>query len=182
MTSFEYITIPVSIVLALGLGKILTATMVVIETGRRDWLHLLWCAVLMLVMLGQWVAVWGLRSNAVWSAGEFFVVMLSPILFYMAAHLLVSSRPEAIESWSAHLSQIARPLLLLMLLSVGAFFLRNLLVPDVVNLSTVFRPTLVAVFLVNVIALLSPRTWLLAASSVIWLAPVIGMLLIADLR
>ncbi len=155
--------------------------MVIVETGKRYWLHLVWCVVLILVMLGQWVAVWGLRANEVWTAAEFFVVMLSPLVFYMAAHLLVSSHPESIESWSSHLDEIKRPLLLLMLLSLGTFFLRSFIVMDLDAASTVLRPSLVAVFIVTTVTLAYPKQWLLAASAIVWLAPVLSMLLVAEL-
>ena len=184
MTAFEYITVPVSIVLALALGKVLTAMMVVIETGKRDWLHLLWCVVLVLVMLSQWVAIWRLHSNEIWSAAEFFVVMVSPILFYAAAHLLVSNQPESIASWSSRLDQIARPLLLLMALSSGNFFLRNFMILENANpnpsTAPWIMPTVIMAFTLT--TLVYPTRLLLAATAVIWLAPVVAYLLLVDLR
>jgi peptidoglycan/LPS O-acetylase OafA/YrhL len=186
LTAFEYITVPVSIILALGLGKVLTAMMVVIESGKRDWLHLLWCVVLVLVLLGQWVAIWRLHPNEIWSAAEFFVVMASPILFYAAAHLLVSNKPESIASWSSRLDQIARPLLSLMALSMGNFFLRNFVILENINPSPPtpgaawIMPTVVMAFTLTTLAY--PTRLLLAATALVWLSPIVATLLFVDLR
>ena len=54
-----------------------------------------------LLGLGQWVDVWRLHENEIYSAADFLLLMISPILFYSAAQLLVSSRPESVESWQS---------------------------------------------------------------------------------
>ncbi|MBH81884.1 MAG: hypothetical protein CMQ49_15355 [Gammaproteobacteria bacterium] len=55
----------------------------------------------MLLGLGQWVAAWRLHENEIYSAADFLLLMISPILFYSAAQLLVCSRPESVESWQS---------------------------------------------------------------------------------
>ena len=81
MTSFEYVTIPVSIVLALGIGTLLSGVFSMFEHEKRDWLFLTWCLTLLLLFLGQWYSIWRLQVNESWNMLEFVVVMLSPILF-----------------------------------------------------------------------------------------------------
>jgi hypothetical protein len=97
LTPFEYVTIPVSIVLALGIGKLLSGVYTIFQHDKRDWLFVLWCATLLVLFLGQWVAIWRLNANESWSVLEFMVVMLSPLLYYAAAHLLVTDQPSSVS-------------------------------------------------------------------------------------
>ena len=47
MTQFEFISVAVSIVLALSMARLLTAVPHFLATGRRYWVHGLWAAVLL---------------------------------------------------------------------------------------------------------------------------------------
>ena len=90
MSAFEYVMVPVSIVLALALGKVLVAILSSVQSDKKDWIHLLWCAVIILLGMGQWASYWRLQMNEVWGAPEFFLATLGPILLYSAAHILVA--------------------------------------------------------------------------------------------
>lgn len=130
MTSFEYVTIPISIVLALGIGKVLSGLMSELESANRDWLHVMWCSVFLLLTLTEWVAMWHLSANAVWTGAEFYAAMANPIVFYTIAHLLVSGQPETVESWTLRMSHISRPLLILFGLTSVIFYSRNYVIFD----------------------------------------------------
>lgn len=171
LTAFEYISIPVSIVLALGMGKILSAISHVFRRNRRDWVLLLWCITLIAVMLIQWVAVWQLKSNEQWSAGEFLLLMISPLIYYSAAHILISSNPESIESWAEHLADVSRPLLSLMLLALCNYFLRSFVIIDEFTVPPFFAIVITPIALLNLAAIAFPKRWLLACTGAAWLIP-----------
>ena len=176
MTSFEYITIPVSIVLALGLGRVLTAFIGLVDRQRRDWLHLVWCLSLAAGMLGQWLAIWPLNTNQVWNGFEFFVVMFSPILYFTAAHVLVPGNLDSVDSWAEHLSKIARPLLILMLLSVVNFFVRNYVILEDFEIGPNVQFAIL-ISLLHLVAVFRPSRFLLSICAFSWFAPVLFLIL-----
>lgn len=142
---------------------------------------LLWCATLIAVMLIQWVAVWQLKSNEQWSAGEFLLLMISPLIYYSAAHILISSNPESIESWSKHLADVSRPLLSLMLLALCNYLLRNHVIIDDFSVPPTFAMLITPVALLNLAALAFPKRWLLAAAGGSWLIPTVFAIAVVQL-
>ncbi len=168
MTPFEYVTIPVSIVLALGIGKLLSGVFAMFEHDKRDWIFVTWCITLLMLFLGQWLAIWRLRENESWSALEFMVVMLSPILYYAAAHILVTNQPESISSWSNHLAKIARPLIFIIMVAAANFSVRTYLILDTFNFSSFS----LVLWGTSIAAIIWPVRWLLAIAALVWLIPV----------
>jgi hypothetical protein len=138
------------------------------EHEKRDWLFLTWCLTLLLLFLGQWYSIWRLQDNESWNMLEFVVVMLSPILHYSAAHLLVTDQPGSINSWSEHLTKIARPLLLVLILAALNFNLRTYLVLGAVN----FGATTLLIYPTNGVAIIWPNRWMLTIAALTWLVPV----------
>ena len=170
MTPFEYVTIPVSIVLALGIGKLLGGVVSMFEPDKRDWIFIAWCFALLMLFLGQWVAIWRLNDNESWSVLEFMSVMLSPIIYYSAAHILISGQPESISSWSSHLSRIARPLIWILIAATVNAILRNYFILGVYDTNFVLV-VLIPVIVVNLAAMIRPSRKLLALAALGWLIP-----------
>ncbi len=99
MTQFEFISVAVSIVLALSLARLLTAVPHLLAPRRRYWVHGLWAAVLLPMHLGFWWNMWAYREVDVWTFRGFAAVMLSPVLMFLTVTVLVSDRPDTVESW-----------------------------------------------------------------------------------
>ena len=102
MTQFEFISVAVSIVLALSAARLLGALPHLLAPGRRYWVHALWAANLLPMHLGFWWAIWNYREIDPWTFRGFAAVMLTPALLYLAVSTLVSDSPAAIESWRTH--------------------------------------------------------------------------------
>jgi hypothetical protein len=102
MTHFEFISVALSIVLALSAARLLSALPHVLAPGRRYWVHAVWCATLLPIHLGFWWAVWIYREIDPWTFGGFAAVMLTPAFLYLTVSTLVSDRPDTIESWRTH--------------------------------------------------------------------------------
>ena len=135
-------------------------------------------------MLIQWLTIWSFQANEIWSGTEFFTLMLSPILLYIAAHILISPQPESITSWSAHLKRVARPLLMVMMLMFGpTFILRNLLIsePEVRTGLWIFLLMMAVLLITNVVTLIFPKRSLLAATAIVWLVISLRALSITEL-
>ena len=172
MSAFEYIMVPVSIVFAMALGKALVAILSSIQSGKQDWIHLLWCVVIVLGGIGQWTMFWNLNSNEVWTAPEFLLTMISPIIVYSAAHILVTNNPDGIDDWSEHLQQSSRALLILMLSTFPIFVLRNYLILD----TLIVPASGIPIADMTLFAWFRPARWVLATLAVLWLLPFVATL------
>lgn len=152
------------------MGKLLTGVFAMFSQDKRDWIFIAWCAAVLVLLLGQWIAIWRLNANESWSPVEFLIVMLGPIIYYTAAHLLVTGQPESIDSWSDHLAKVARPLIWIMLAALANSFLRTYVVLETFN-SNLFLFISVPLFVVNLATLVWPTRWLLAVTGLGWLIP-----------
>ncbi len=108
MTLFEYLSVATSIVLALGVSKLISSVRHVFTPGRRDWIHISFFLLLLLVHLLQWWRLWPLHDVVSWNFFQFLIVMGSPISLYFAAAVLVSDEPSEVSSWRDHLAEAHR--------------------------------------------------------------------------
>jgi hypothetical protein len=108
MTVFEFLSVAISIVLALTLGKLVAATPHVFSRDKRDPIHAGLFLVNCFVVLNIWWFVWSLHEKTSWNFLEFLILMGSPIALYLAAHLLVSDVPGEVRSWREHFAGVHR--------------------------------------------------------------------------
>ena len=164
MTVFEYISVGVSIVLALGIGKLLSGITDVFDSGRRDWLHIGWCSLILTMLLMQWAAVWRLNVSDQWNLFQFFVLMLSPMLLYVGAHLLLSNHPETITNWREHLESVNRPVLIVLMVSLINYLFRIHLIVGDLRLNWIAPAILAA----SLAAYFINRRWAMIVILLLW--------------
>jgi hypothetical protein len=78
--AFSYLSVLLSIILGLGLTQLLTAVGRLIrhrDRVRLDWLPLLWAAVLLVVYVQTWWAMFGLRNVREWTFVATLVVSIA---------------------------------------------------------------------------------------------------------
>jgi hypothetical protein len=95
--AFSYLSVLLSIVLGLGLTQILTASGRIIrhrDRVRSDWLPLLWAAVLLVVYVQAWWAMFGLRGVRQWTFVGFITVLAETATLYLMAVVVL---PEQID-------------------------------------------------------------------------------------
>lgn len=101
MTSFEYASGLISIVIGLGLARILGGVGAFLRANVRDstdWIAVTWCVVLGIAMLGWWMIGWQfLRPQPEISGANLFFWTFATALLYLAAYLLI---PGIVESHS----------------------------------------------------------------------------------
>jgi hypothetical protein len=102
MSQFEFVSVAVSIVLALSAARLLSSLGHVFAKGRRYWIHALWCLILLAGHLTFWWAIWELHDVESWSFRAFAAAMLTPAILYLAASALVTEDPASVASWRAH--------------------------------------------------------------------------------
>ena len=128
MTHFEFISVAVSIVVALSAARLLTALPHVLAPGRRYWIHSLWSLALLFAHMDFWWTIWIYREIDPWTFTGFAMVMLTPALLFLTASALVSDSPTTIASWRTHFYARHRVFFSLYLATICSIPLRQLIV------------------------------------------------------
>ena len=102
MSIFEFLTVAVSIVLALGLSRLISSIPYVFDPRKRDWVHALIFVLLVVGHIVVWWRVWFLNVVSSWNILQFAILLGSPLSLYLAATALVSSTPDRISDWKSY--------------------------------------------------------------------------------
>jgi len=92
VTSFEYLSVLISVIVGLGLSHLLTSAARLIQRRHRVRLHvptLLWMATLFVVQIQIWWAFYNARRDAQWNFFFFLVSLVIPVLGYLLCYLIV---------------------------------------------------------------------------------------------
>jgi len=112
MSLFEYVTVMVSMILALCLGHLLRTASFLAKTDREVRYYLpytLWSLVLFLSVINQWWSLWDLRDID-WDYGSFVYILIAPILITFGTGLMSPTRTSSSQvDLQAHYSRIRRP-------------------------------------------------------------------------
>jgi hypothetical protein len=95
---FQYLAVLLSIVLGLGVTQLLTGVGRLVQARRSVrvyWPPLVWIAVLLLIHVQSWWAMFELRAHAPWTFLQFLVVLLTPTTLYLMAALALPDVAEA---------------------------------------------------------------------------------------
>ena len=113
MSMFEFVTVMVSMILALCLGHLLRSGSLLARTDREVRYYLpfmLWSVVMFLSVVNHWWTLWDLRDIN-WHYGSFLYVLLAPILITFGTGLLSPVQPASGPiDLEAQYSRIRRPL------------------------------------------------------------------------
>ena len=93
MNQFDFLSVLVSIIIALGLSHLLSSTAQLIRRRGRVAMHyttLVWMAVLFLLQIQVWWVAFYRRELTHWSFFGFLLYLLIPILISVLGYLLVS--------------------------------------------------------------------------------------------
>jgi hypothetical protein len=92
MDRFSYLSVLISIILGLGITQLVTGLGRLIQARHRVrlyWPAAVWVAVLLLIHVQTWWAMFGLRNQTDWTFGQFFIVLLQPIVLSLLAALVL---------------------------------------------------------------------------------------------
>ena len=126
MDPFSYLSVLISIILGLGITQLVTGLGRLIQARARIRFYaptLAWVALLLIIHVQTWWAMFGLRSQLQWSFTQFFVVLLQPlVLSVLAALVLPDIGPETVAdlraNYFAHKRWFFGLLVLLLLVSL----------------------------------------------------------------
>ena len=109
MTHFEYLSIAVSIIFAISLGRQVAAVPQVLAKDRRDALHLGHFAGLFVMQIQFWWRMWGFNDVEHWDFLGFFMLVTVVLLYYLATNLLVPGDDAEAGSWREHFERVHKP-------------------------------------------------------------------------
>lgn len=105
MSQFEYISVAISLVLALGVTRLLEGLPNVVQGKKRYWVHGLWCLIIGINFAMTWWIFWNYRDIDVWNLGKFLAVLLYPALSYVVAATLMPSNASVDTDWREYFYQ-----------------------------------------------------------------------------
>ena len=141
MTLFEYLTVAVSMVLALGLVRLVEGLGSAYDAATRYWVHLTLVVLLMVTQLFYWWSLWIFREGVTWNFGSFVFVILGALLLYFAATALIPRDPTAVRSWKGHYFSAHRRLFLVAAAIPVHMFLVLILLRDATPSMPIFFPS-----------------------------------------
>jgi hypothetical protein len=97
MNAFEYLSVLISIILALGMTRVLAGVGEMLQARSRRriyWVHVLWIANLFLYLVVAWWIFYRWRNQEPWTFFLFVFVLTSPTLLYLASLLLFPAEAD----------------------------------------------------------------------------------------
>jgi len=88
---FSYLSVLISIVLALGMTRVLAGVGEMLQARSRRriyWVHVVWALNLFIYLVVAWWVFYRWRSQQPWTFSLFVFVLISPTVLYLAALLL----------------------------------------------------------------------------------------------
>src|SRR5204862_8082285 len=91
MDAFSYLSVLISIILALGMTRVLAGVGEMLQARSRRrlyWVHAVWVANLLLYLVEAWWIFYRWRNQRQWTFFLFIFVLISPTILYLASILL----------------------------------------------------------------------------------------------
>ncbi len=95
MSRFEYLSVLISIVIALGIGEVTVCWGRLLQHRdqvRFSWIHLFWSAFILVLMIQFWWGFWNFRTVEGWSFASLIGVVLEAITLVVCSLLLTPGR------------------------------------------------------------------------------------------
>jgi hypothetical protein len=111
MDAFSYISIVPSIIIALGMTRLLTGIGKIVE--RRDrvhnyWVHILWSANLFLFMVLNWWVLFRWAMQETWSFPLFMFLLFTPTICFLLSVVLFPDPFKEVMDFKAHFYENTR--------------------------------------------------------------------------
>ena len=107
MGAFEYLSVLISIILALGMTRVLAGVGEMLEARshrRLYWVHIIWTLNVFIYLVIAWWVFYRWRNEQTWTFFLFVFVLISPTILYLASLLLFPREGGVDESvdYKAH--------------------------------------------------------------------------------
>jgi hypothetical protein len=160
MDAFSYISIVPSIIIALGLTRILTGIGKILE--RRDkvqnyWVHILWAFNLFLYMVLNWWILFRWDSWSTWSFPLLMFLLLTPIVTFLQAVILFPDPFDEKMDFKKHFYEDNRWFFTLAAMLPPLDFIDTILkgIPHLITQGPIYFITIGLITALSIIALLT---------------------------
>lgn len=107
MGAFEYLSVLISIILALGMTRVLGGIGEMLQARSRHriyWVHVLWIVNLFVYLVIAWWIFYRWRDQQPWNFYLFLFVLISPTILYLTSLLLFPRESDAktVIDYKAH--------------------------------------------------------------------------------
>jgi hypothetical protein len=107
MGAFEYLSVLISIIIALGMTRVLAGVGEMLQARRHRriyWVHVVWIVNLFVCLVVTWWIFYRWRNQQSWTFYLFVFVLISPTIMYLASMLLFPREGSSDESidYKAH--------------------------------------------------------------------------------
>lgn len=108
MSTFEYVSVFVSIVVGLSVAHLLTGLVRMFgdEESKPYWLHVVWCGMVLYTLTGFWWFSLDWRSQQVWTQPLFFFLVGFAMLTYVLAAIAMPGDPAVGMDYKAYFCRI----------------------------------------------------------------------------
>lgn len=155
MTLFEYLAIAFGLVYSVAALRLLGGLPFAVAATRQYWVHLSLTLFQLLVTAASFWSFWSFQE-ADWTFPRFVLALTVPALIYYCSAVLVPENPEEVESWRDHYFSVRQRYFA----GVGLWAVAgatNASVNAGMPLTHPSRLIHLAVLLVSVVAVVSPR-------------------------
>jgi hypothetical protein len=111
VSHFEFITVAISIVLALGVSRLLDVLPLALRSPQRSWIHAGWVVQKFFNHVIWWWGIW-LLHQTVWNLALFVLQLVGPVILYLQASALARPSDRLPTSWEARFFEIRVPFFL----------------------------------------------------------------------
>jgi hypothetical protein len=99
VSQFEYVAIPVSLIMTFAIARLLSGFPYLLAARRTYWVHTLWCSTAMLNVLVFWWAFWNASDFEDWTLGSYLMTLFYPAMCYVGATVLMPTHAAADTDW-----------------------------------------------------------------------------------
>lgn len=96
MTTFEFVSVLLSIVVSLAFAHLLTgiARLIQSKVARISWVYIGWIGIFLFCCVDYWFSLWQARTTALWSLGYVAFWLLLATALYLTSWLVVPSERD----------------------------------------------------------------------------------------
>ena len=155
MSHFEYISVFVSIILALGVARLLDGIGPAFRSDGRSLVLIGWMIQKFLNIVLWWWILWA-GLNVEWNLGLFVYEMVVPIVLYLQCKALTTPSSTSPDDWGARFEEIRAIFFVGNLVLVTSVLMVPILFPTV-QMMTSSVPALILLLVIAVVGIASPH-------------------------
>ncbi len=158
MTTFEYLSVFISIVIGLGVIRLLggIATLLDRQESKPYWVHSVWIGLHVVMLPWFWWFQFDWRQETEWTFPVFFFVIVFAMLYYLAVAVLVPTREADFKDLDAYFYKIRPRFFVFLALRDVADVIDTYLKPgNLEDVGSTYLPVMAFVFAGNVTAALT---------------------------